>query len=323
MSKRRNKKNPANSRRAAKRQRGKANLHYKDTVFRMLFQDKKRLLGLYNAISGQVYGDPEMLNIVMLESAVYLGMKNDLAFLIDMRLYLFEHQSTVNNNMPLRFLQYVSAEYEKLIVSQSLYQRAQVKIPAPHFIVFYNGVDKYAEYSELRLSASYEVQEENPELELRVQVLNINAGYNEELKEACRTLKEYMQYVDKVRAFAKDMNIDEAVDRAVDECIEQDILREFLLANKAEVKHMSIFEYNEEDVRQVIREESYEEGRETGRIEGKIEDILDLLKEKGTVPEELEKRITSETEEDILRKWLKLAGSVKNVEGFIKEGFQS
>ena len=94
MSKRRNKKNPANSRRAAKRQRGKANLHYKDTVFRMLFQDKKRLLGLYNAISGQVYGDPEMLNIVMLESAVYLGMKNDLAFLIDMRLYLFEHQST-------------------------------------------------------------------------------------------------------------------------------------------------------------------------------------------------------------------------------------
>ncbi|MCI8288053.1 MAG: hypothetical protein HFH89_10430 [Lachnospiraceae bacterium] len=139
-------------------------------------------------------------------------------------------------------------------------------------------------------------------------------------------VKEYMQYVDKVRAFAKHMNIDEAVDRAVDECIEQDILREFLLANKAEVKHMSIFEYNEENVRQVIREESYEEGRETGRIEGriegklegKIEDILDLLKEKGTVPEELEKRITSETDVDILKKWLKLAGSVKNVEEFIK-----
>lgn len=135
-------------------------------------------------------------------------------------------------------------------------------------------------------------------------------------------VKEYMQYVDKVRVFAKHMNIDEAVDRAVDECIEQDILREFLRANKAEVKHMSIFEYNEENVRQVIREESYEEGRETGRIEGKlegkIEDILDLLKEKGTVPEELEKRITSETDVDILKKWLKLAGSVKNVEEFIK-----
>ena len=132
-----------------------------------------------------------------------------------------------------------------------------------------------------------------------------------------------MQYVDKVRAFAKNMNIDEAVDRAVDECIEQDILREFLLANKAEAKHMSIFEYNEENVRQVIREESYEEGRETGRIEGKIEAILDLLKEKGTVPKELEKKITSETDEDIIRKWLKLAGSVKNVEAFIEEGFQS
>ena len=322
MRKRRNGKKAAG--RAERQKKAKANSRYKDTVFRMLFREKTRLLGLYNAISGRSYEDPEILDIVMLESAVYLGMKNDLAFIIDMRLYLFEHQSTVNQNMPLRFLQYVSAEYEKLIVSKDLHMRALIKIPAPHFVVFYNGTEKCAERQELRLSAAYEVKEEDPELELRVQVLNINDGFNEGLKEACGTLKEYMLYVDKVRGYAKDMSIDEAVDRAVDECIGQGILKEFLLQNKAEVKHMSIFEYNEEDVRQALREEAYEEGinkgtiegKIAGKIEGKIEDVLYFLGEKGAVPEELERQIKAETDENILRKWLKLASNTRSIEEF-------
>lgn len=305
---------------AKRRQEAKANLHYKDTVFCMLFREKKRLLGLYNAVSGRNYGNPEKLNIVTLESAVYLGMKNDLAFIIDMRLYLFEHQSTMNPNMPLRFLQYVSAEYEKLIISKDLHKQGQVKIPTPHFVVFFNGTEKCAERQELRLSAAYEVAEEDPELELRVQVLNINEGFNEGLKEACLTLKEYMQYVGKVRTYAEDISVDEAVDRAVDECIEQGILREFLLQNKAEVRRMSIFEYNEEAVRQALREEAheegYEKGRDRGKIEGKIEDILYFLKEKGPIPAELEKHIKEQNDENILRKWLKLAGSVGSIEEF-------
>lgn len=323
MSKRKNRKSAA-VRREEGRQKARANSRYKDTVFRMLFREKSRLLGLYNAVSGRCYEDPEKLDIVMLESAVYLGMKNDLAFIIDTKLYLFEHQSAINKNMPLRFLQYVSAEYEKLIVSKDLHKRTLVKIPTPHFVVFFNGTEKCAERQELRLSTAYEVEEENPELELRVRVLNINEGFNEELKEACRTLREYMQYVDKVRLYAKDMSIDEAVDRAVDECIGQGILRDFLLQNKAEVKHMSIFEYNEEDVRQVLREEAreegyeegYGEGKNDGKIEGKIEDILYFLNEKGTVPEKLEKRIKAENNEDTLRKWLKLAGGTGSIEEF-------
>ncbi len=152
--------------RAENQKRVRANVHYKDTVFRMLFREKKQLLGLYNAVSGRNYENPEKLDIVMLESAVYLGMRNDVAFIIDMRLYLFEHQSTVNKNMPLRFLQYVSAEYEKIIVSKNLHRRTLIKIPAPHFVVFYNGMEKCGERQELRLSAAYEVEEENPELEL-------------------------------------------------------------------------------------------------------------------------------------------------------------
>lgn len=254
-------------------EKARANLHYKDTVFRMLFLDKRRLLGLYNAVSGRSYTDSEKLRIVLLESAVYMGMRNDVAFIIDTRLCLFEHQATVNPNMPLRFLQYVSAEYEKLIVTNNLHRRGLVKVPNPRFVVFYNGAEKCAERQELRLSTAYEVQEEEPELELRVQVLNINEGFNEELKEACLTLKEYMQYVDRVRGYAEEMSIDEAVDRAVDECIREGILKDFLLQNKAEVKRMSIFEYNEEDVRQILREEAYKEGLEKGIEDGIVKGI--------------------------------------------------
>lgn len=249
----------------------KANLHYKDTVFRMLFRDKERLLGLYNAVGGRNYTDADELEIVTLESAVYMGVKNDLAFLIDLNLYLFEHQSTLNPNMPLRFLQYVSAEYEKLLVSENLYGETLVQVPAPHFVVFYNGTRPCKEYQELRLSSAFRTVEKNPQLELWIQVLNINAGFNEKLKEQCRTLKEYMLYVEKIRSYAKEMPIDGAVNLATDECIREGVLRDFLLENKAEVTKMSIFEYDEEAVRRVLKKEAYENGYTEGHIEGYAE----------------------------------------------------
>lgn len=237
-----------------------ANTHYKDTVFRMLFRDKGRLLGLYNAVSGKGYTEPDDLEIITLESAVYMGMRNDLAFVIDFGLHLYEHQSTVNNNMPLRFLLYVSAEYGKLVERKKLFEEKLVKIDTPHFMVFYNGTKACPERQELKLSDAFYVREDDPELELRVQVLNINEGYNEGLKEQCRTLKEYMQYVDKVRGYVKEMPISEAVERAVDECIEQDILREFLLKEKAEVKRMSLLECDAELALEIAKESGEEKG---------------------------------------------------------------
>ena len=119
-----------------------ANRNYKDTVFRMLFSDRKNLLSLYNAISGAHYDNPEMLEIVTLENAIYMGMKNDLAFIMDMNLYLYEHQSTYNPNMPLRNLFYISSEYQKMVDSNKLYSSTLLEIPAPHFVVFYNGTTK-------------------------------------------------------------------------------------------------------------------------------------------------------------------------------------
>ena len=167
----------------------KANRNYKDTVFRMIFSDRKNLLSLYNAVNGTSYKNPEELEIVTLENAIYMGMKNDLAFIIATNLFLYEHQSTYNPNMPLRDLFYISSEYQKLVDHKSLYSSVLQKIPAPNFIVFYNGTEKKEDRWENALSDAYETPDKEPRLELKVLTLNMNEGHNKELMEQCQTLR--------------------------------------------------------------------------------------------------------------------------------------
>ena len=104
-------------------------------------------------------------------------------------------------------------------------------------------------------------------MELKVLVININEGYNQKLMESCQILKEYAQYVSKVRTYKKTLSLNEAVEKAVEECIQEGILREFLLANKAEVVAMSIFEYDREWEEEILRKEEFEAGRELGKEE--------------------------------------------------------
>ena len=245
-----------------------ANRKYKDTVFRMLFSDKRNLLALYNAINRTSYEDSDELEIVTLRGAVYMGMKNDLAFIIDMNLFLYEHQSTYNPNIPLRDLFYISAEYQKLVNSKSLYSSSLQKIPAPYFIVFYNGTEKEEEYWENSLSEAYENLSGEPRLELKVITLNINDGHNKELMEQCQILREYAQYVAKVRKYTKEMELDVAVERAVDECIREGILEDFLRDNRAEVIAVSIFEYNKDEEEKKLRRAEYEAGYDSGYGKG-------------------------------------------------------
>ena len=240
------------------------NRNYKDTVFRMLFSDRKNLLSLYNAVSGAHYEDPEKLEIVTLENAIYMGMKNDLAFIIDTDLFLYEHQSTYNPNMPLRDLFYISSEYQKLVDKKSLYSSVLQKIPAPQFIVFYNGTEKEKDSWVNHLSEAFENLFGAPKLELEVLTININEGHNPELMEQCQTLKEYAQYVNCVRRYAKKFELNEAVKLAVDECIRNNILSEFLRANKLEVISMSIFEYDKEEEERKLRKAEYEAGAAAG-----------------------------------------------------------
>lgn len=260
-------------RQAVRQKTGKTvvNRKYKDTIFRMLFSNKRNLLSLYNALNGRNYEDPEELEIVTLENAVYMGMKNDLAFILDLNLFLFEHQSTYNPNIPLRDLLYIASEYQKLVTTKSLYASSIVKIPAPRFVVFYNGERKIGEYMEHRLSEAYENLTGDPALELKVVVINVNDGYNQKLMDQCKVLKEYAQYVSRVRKYSKEKNLEEAVEQAVTECIKEGILSEFLTQNRAEVIRMSIFEYDKEVEERKLRAAEYEAGEAAGRAEGRAE----------------------------------------------------
>ena len=246
----------------------KAKREYKDTVFRMLFSDKKNLLSLYNAVTGRAHENAEDFEIVTLDNAVYMGMKNDLSFLLDTHIYLYEHQSTKNPNMPLRDLFYISLEYQKYVSDKSLYSSTLQKLPAPVFMVFYNGTEEMEERTELRLSQAYEHFEGEPNLELKVMVLNINAGHNEELMKQCRMLKEYAQYVARVRGYAGSMKLEEAVRRAIRECITEGILTDFLRKNRAEVEMVSILEYDKEYEEKKLRQAEYEAGEQAGLKKG-------------------------------------------------------
>ena len=256
---------------------------YKSRMFTMIFRDKKELLQLYNAVGQRNYENPELLTINTLENAIYMSMQNDLSFVIDSRLSLYEHQSTHNPNLPLRFLLYLSDLYEKMITGKNVYGTKIIRIPAPKFIVFYNGKEERPEKETIKLSDSYMIQEEEVSLELLVDVLNINVGHNKELLQACKTLGDYSEYVYRVREYAKETSIEEAVDRAIDECIREGILREFLERNRAEARAMSIYEYNQEEHIRLEREDAFEDGHKLGREEGesKFGKLISILLQAG------------------------------------------
>ena len=243
-----------------------ANRQYKDTVFRMLFSEKENLLSLYNAVTGNAYQNADDLKIVTLENAIYMGMKNDLAFMLETNIYLYEHQSTLNPNIPLRDLIYIGIEYQQYVDDKSLYSSRLQKIPAPKFMVFYNGTDAVDDRVELRLSNAYEHLAGEPDLELKALMLNVNEGHNKELMEQCQTLKEYAIYVARVRKYTSEMNLNDAVARAIDECIKEGILVEFLRKNRSEVKMVSILEYDKEWEEKKLRKAEYEAGK-SDRIE--------------------------------------------------------
>ena len=252
-------------------------------------------------MNGRNYTNAEDLQIVTLKNAIYMGMKNDLAFIMDMNLYLYEHQSTYNPNIPLRNLFYIADEYQRLVVQKSLYSTVIQKIPTPRFIVFYNGTKKVDDYNEFRLSSAYENPTDNPDLELRVTMLNVNDGHNLELMEHCRTLKEYAKYVARVRKYVtQNIPLEEAVTRAVDECIEEGILAEFLMKNKAEVIKVSIYEYDKEFEEKKLRKAEYEAGVEAGielgersLLENQIRKKLKKGKPIEQIADELEEAVTT------------------------------
>ena len=263
------------------------NRTYRSTVFIMLFEEKENLLELYNAMSGKHYTDPELLEINTLENAIYMSIKNDVSFLMDGRLSLYEHQSTYSPNLPLRFLFYISNLYSGMTRNENLYGTRAVQIPTPEFIIFYNGEEERPERETLRLSDLYTFRgkdgksgEADYRLELKAELLNICGDNNKALKDACRTLREYAIFTDKMRIYAKTMDIEAAAERTIEECIRENVLREFLEKHKAEVIKVSIFEYDQEKHIRQEREQAWEEGKVAGLAEGKAAGLTELIQKK-------------------------------------------
>lgn len=249
---------------------------YKDRLYKMIFNDKSELLKLYNAINGTHYDDPAMLTITTLDNAIYMTMENDLSFIIDMRLALYEQQSTVNPNPPLRFLMYITDIYSAYTKDMNIYGSKKVQIPLPSFVIFYNGVKSQPDRTEFLLSELFHPTTDQPALELKAVMLNINKGHNQELMNACHTLRDYSEYVARIRTYSAEMPLTDAVEKAITECIHENILRDFLLKNRAEAKAMSIYEYDEEKTLRMFREEGYEDGERNGKIQATIEMCLEF-----------------------------------------------
>ena len=249
---------------------------YKDRLYKMIFNDKSELLKLYNAINGTHYDDPAMLTITTLDNAIYMTMENDLSFIIDMRLALYEQQSTVNPNLPLRFLMYITDIYSAYTKDMNIYGSKKVQIPLPSFVIFYNGVKSQPDRTEFLLSELFHPTTDQPALELKAVMLNINKGHNQELMNSCHTLRDYSEYVARIRTYSAEMPLTDAVEKAITECIHENILRDFLLKNRAEAKAMSIYEYDEEKTLRMFREEGYEDGERNGKIQATIEMCLEF-----------------------------------------------
>ena len=249
---------------------------YKDRLYKMIFNDKSELLKLYNAINGTHYNDPAMLTITTLDNAIYMTMENDLSFIIDMRLALYEQQSTVNPNLPLRFLMYITDIYSAYTKDMNIYGSKKVQIPLPSFVIFYNGVKSQPDRTEFLLSELFHPTTDQPALELKAVMLNINKGHNQELMNACHTLRDYSEYVARIRTYSAEMPLTDAVEKAITECIHENILRDFLLENRVEAKAMSIYEYDEEKTLRMFREEGYEDGERNGKIQATIEMCLEF-----------------------------------------------
>ena len=249
------------------------NRQYKSDVFSMLLEDPKNALEVFNAVNGTDYDDPSKVEIYLLDKGVSLSIYNDASFILDMKLSLYEHQSTYNPNIPLRNLIYIANLLQKLISKRDLYGSRLIKIPTPCFAVFYNGTEPRPEVEELRLSKAFENFSDEPEIELICKVYNINAGKNVDLLERCRVLREYMYFVNKVRHYIRELGgvqerLQEAIERAIDDCIVNHILEDFLKSRREEVVKVTQLDYTWERREELIRKEEYEEGLEVGTQRG-------------------------------------------------------
>ena len=241
------------------------NRSYKDRLFKIIFEDKKELLSLYNALTGKNYQNPDELEINTIDDVIYMHLKNDMSFILDDWQNLFEQQSTFNPNQPLRGFFYFADLYKVKYFGKKIYSTRLLKIPTPQYIVFYNGTANMPDKKELRLSDAFQQPTTQPDIEVVAHMLNINYGHNKELMERCQKLKEYAQFIDIIRHYLKEnehWSNEQAISKAIDDCIKNNILRDILQKERLRVMASILSEFDEVGYKEMIRQEAYEDAYE-------------------------------------------------------------
>lgn len=273
------------------------NRTYKDALFKKVFKDKQAILDLYNAIRKTHYTDAEAVHVNTIDRVVFLGMENDVSFIIDDILNIYEHQSTQNRNMPIRGLLYLVELYKDYIRENELdlYGNRRIQLPKPIYLVFYNGTEEQPDYEEIYLKDAFRETElpYSDFLDFKAVMLNINYGHNKELMERCRPLKEYAIFVDMIRKnLDKGMKIQQAAHKTVEKCLEKGILKDILLKEKGEIEDMITICYDEELHKR--REAEYHE--EVGEHRANLKIAL-WMKQKGMTKEEIKEATELELNE--------------------------
>lgn len=259
----------------------KANREYKDSVFTMYMKDSKRLVEVYNAIFDTNYPLDTPIEINTLNGALFQNRMNDISFILDGRLLvLIEHQSTINENMPVRLLLYLGRVYEKYLEKTNIYRKRKIPLPAPEFVVLYIGQEPYPEEKYLRLSESFLCPPEGKNTaEVTVRVLNIQYDTGKKFLKKSKTLREYSFFIDRVRNYLNEgYDLKEAIRRAALDCEEIGVMQPFLKDNLSEVENMLFTEWNLEDALKVEREEGIEIGIELGVEKTKRQTVQSLSK---------------------------------------------
>ena len=283
--------------------------NYKSSIFAMLYEKKENIMDLYNGIYDEKCTDPEEITVNTLtdedgvESGIFARFRNDLSFIFGAYLNLFEHQSTINNNIPVRMLIYVVELITKLIPKEHLYREKAVKIPSPRFVVFYNGSKEAPLKKEIRLSDQYISEQADADLELKVVVYNINTDNGSELLKKSRTLGEYMIFVDRARTALKETKDElqkkRALERVIDECIAEGIMSELLEERREEIIVTSILNYDQAAHEQALHDDGFEAGTENTLLNN----VRSLMKTmKMTVDEAMDALQITGTERDSIAK---------------------
>ena len=310
----------------------KENRLVKNSILVDLFSDdvdaEQNDIDLYNALHEEKLPEGTTVQKVKVENVLYLNFKNDISFGLNGKiLVLAEHQSTINLNMPLRSLLYVSRIFEQLVPVKERYRKKILPLPTPEFYTFYNGTEPLPAECELKLSSAYIMKTDDPMMDLKVKVININPAAGHEILGRCEVIRQYSEFIETIRKYQTGGDTSSYY-HAILECMNNGILTEYLHRKGSEVVNFLQAEYDYEMDLAVQREEAKEEAMEEAmekameKTKAQVQeetvcDIFNILETKGTISNALKDTIKGEKNIEILHQWVVLAATSGTIDEFV------